>query len=226
MENRGFLLLLTVRAPYAEDVARAKRKPVAVIDVLSGLLGKLQDEQVKRTGTRSLEVFTAFDKIGPPVTDHAEPVFLRGGVLTLRVSGSTWMTELSFLEGRIVARINELVGRKAVKGLRLSLGNVRRRAPKKPPKRALTAEERSEVEAWTAGIDDDAVRAAVQKAATTSIARGPTEGTPPSGPPGPRTVLLAKPEPEPEHGLTYGYGRRDVDKWKARRHAAAKDDDD
>lgn len=205
-------------------MARAKRKPVPVVEVLGGLLGRLQDEQVRRTGSHSLEVFTAFDKIGPPVTEHAEPVLLRGKILTLRVSGSAWMTELSFLEPRIVARVNEIVGRKVVEGLRLRLGNVRRRAPRTPPKRPLTAREAAEVEAWTSEIRDDAVRAAVAKAMATSLARGPTEGTPPSGPPGPRIAAPQKAEPEPEHGLTYGWGKRAIDKW-AERRAHAQDDD-
>lgn len=197
-----------------------------MVEVLSGLLGKLQDEQVRRTGSRSLEVFQAFDRIGPPVTEHAEPVLLRGGVLTLRVSGSTWMTELSFLERQIVDRVNTVLGRKVVEGLRLRLGNVRPRVPPKPPRRRLSAAEKADVEAWTADIANEAVRAAVARAASTSLARGPTEGKPPSGPPGPRIALSPAIEPEPEHGLTYGFGRREIDKWQLRREQASSEDEE
>lgn len=202
-------------------MARGKSQPVPVLEVLSRLLGNLQDEQVRRTGSRALEIFAAFDRIGPPVSDHAEPILYKSGVLTLMVDGPTWLTELSFLERQVVDRINALVGRKAVRSLRLRLGSPRRRPPPLPAKRKLTPHENEEVASWTAGIKDEAVRDAVARAAATSLARGPTEGTPPSGPPGPRLTPREKVEAEPEHGLSYGFGHRDVDKWKVRRDDAA-----
>ncbi|MCA9554274.1 MAG: DUF721 domain-containing protein [Myxococcales bacterium] len=201
-------------------MARAKQKPVAVMEVVTRLLGRLQEEQVRRPGRASLQVFAAFDAIGAPVTTHAEPVHFRGGVLTLKVDGSPWLTELTFLEAHILERLNAALPKPMVKGLRLRLGAPRPRPPRLPPKRPLTSAEQAAVYAWTAEIKDEAVRDAVARAAATSLARGPTEGTPPSGPPGP-LMAVSPPVEEPEEPeLRYGYGRREVDRWHLAREAA------
>ncbi len=195
-----------------------------IYEVLSKVLGNLQDEQVRRTGSRALEIFAAFDRVGPPMSNHAEPVLFRNGVLTLKVDGPTWLTELSFLEKQVVDRLNELVGRKVVRSLRLRLGNPKPRPAARPKKRKLRPDEKQELERWTSEIKDEAVRDAVARAAATAIAIGPTEGTPHIGPPGPRISPKNNTvEPEPEHGLTYGFGNREVDLWKQRRAQAAAD---
>ncbi len=221
MTFRAFGLCGAESSAYACPVARGKSKPVRITEVLTKLLGGLQDKQVRRTGSRALEVFAAFDRIGPPVSDHAEPTLFKGGVLTLMVNGPTWLTELSFLERQVVDRLNEAIGRKVVRSLRLRLGSPRKRVKPRPPKRRLTPQESQDVEHWTEDIKDDAVRAAVARAAKTSLASGPADGQPFSGPPGPRLTPREMVEPEPEHGLTYGFGQRDIDKWKIRRDEAA-----
>lgn len=191
---------------------RRKKRPVQVFEVLSKIMADLGDVEVKRTGQRALEVFQAFESVGPPITEHAEPALFRGGVLTLRVSGSPWLNELSFMETQLKARINSALGREVVEGLRFRLGNVRPRRAPVPPLRALNRRERAEVEGWTSEIANDAVREAVARAAASSLARGPREGPIPEGPPGPR-VCLPKVEPEPEPTLSYGWGGRKVDRW-------------
>jgi hypothetical protein len=191
---------------------------VAVMEVVSQLLGRLQEEQAKRPGRASLQVFAAFDTIGAPVTTHAEPVHFRGGMLTLKVDGSPWLTELTFLEAHILQRINAALPKPMVKGLRLRLGPMKPRPPKLPPLRPLSPVESARVAAWTAEIKDDAVRAAVARAAATSLVRGPTEGPVPSGPPGPRIALAPQLDPE-EPELRYGFGRREVDRWQLAREA-------
>ena len=207
-------------------MARRQQRPVAVMEVVSRILGRLQEEQVKRPGRASLQVFAAFDRIGAPVTTHAEPVHFRGGVLTLKVDGSPWLTELTFLEAHILESVNKALGKVMVKGLRLRLGEMKPRPPRLPPMRPLSPKERADVAAWTADIRDDAVRDAVARAAATSLARGPTEGTPPSGPPGPRIALSPQVEPPQEPEIRYGYGRREVDRWQLAREAAKVPEDD
>ena len=60
-------------------------------------MAELGDVEVQRTGQRALEVFQAFEKVGPPITHHAEAVLFRAGVLTLRVSGSPWLNGVLWL---------------------------------------------------------------------------------------------------------------------------------
>lgn len=204
-----------------------RRRPVPVADILARLL----DEQTGPSGVsgpksgagRVSRVLSAFGRIGPPVTEYADAVNFRRGVLTLQVHESAWLTELTFLRDEVVERVNRMVGGAPVKEVRLRLGPRRRvAAPPPPPPRRLTKAEEAVVEDWTAPIADDAVREAVRRAAARSVARGPVQIPEVSGPPGPR--LLPHDALTPP-GLTYGYGAGTgqerkgwiKDRWKARK---------
>lgn len=114
-----------------------------------------------------MRVFAAFEKLGPPFTQHAEPVHLRAGVLSLVVDDSTWLTEMTFLQPELIGRINQLIGREVVKEIRLRLGKL---SPKKkvreralPPK--VSRENAERIDAWAEQIKDPAVRDAMKRAA-------------------------------------------------------------
>ncbi len=192
-------------------MAGRSRRPVAVGDILARLL----DDVTGRGGggasgpkagpAKVRRVLAAFDRIGPPVTDHADAVDFRRGVLTLQVHESAWLTELTFLRTEIIDRLNRMVGPSTVREVRLRSGSRRKRpAPPTPPPRPLTESQREAVATWTASIADDAVREAVQRAAARSLARGEVKVPEVSGPPGPR-LKPAEPVVEPAP-MTYGYG--------------------
>ncbi|MEL7368773.1 MAG: DUF721 domain-containing protein [Myxococcota bacterium] len=207
-------------------MARRSRKPVAVGDILARLLDEATgtSEVSPRRGASGVSrVLTAFGRIGPPVTDHADAVHFRRGVLTLQVHESAWLTELTFLRTELIRRINKMLGGEPVREVRLRLGNRRKPSPPPPPPpRPLTDEENETVTRWTAVIQDDAVRDAVRRAAARSMIRGPVVIPKVSGPAGPR-MTPADP-PEAERGLRYGYGDRQgkeragwtKDRWKSR----------
>ena len=191
-------------------MAGRSRRPVAVGDILARLLddvtgrGPGGSSGPKAGPAKVRKVLAAFDRIGPPVTDHADAVGFRRGVLTLQVHESGWLTELTFLRTEIIDRLNRMVGPSTVKEVRLRSGARRKRAaPPTPPPKPLTDRQREAVETWTAPIVDDAVREAVRRAAARSLARGDVVVPEVSGPPGPR---LKPAEPATEAPLTYGYG--------------------
>jgi hypothetical protein len=145
----------------------------------------------QRRGAAALRVFRAFSRLGPPITSHAEPVQFRAGVLSLTVDDSAWLTELSFLRPEMLERLNRMLGRAMVTEIRL------RHAPlSRPPHRpeplggppALTAAEQAALDAWSALIADEGVRAAMRRAGAYALAAGrgqrarttspPNEGTP------------------------------------------------
>lgn len=109
-----------------------------------------------------LKVFSAFQKLGPPITTHAEPTQFRGGVLHLVVDDSTWLTELGFLKTEILGRINGGLGREVVKELRMRHGVLRSkadpRAHTRAPKPVLAESEDQEVRRWAEAITDEALR--------------------------------------------------------------------
>jgi predicted nucleic acid-binding Zn ribbon protein len=133
---------------------------VRIRDVLDGFgvkvgLGRSRDANV--IWSRWIEI------VGDAIAAHAEPSSLRDGVLKVRADSPTWAAELGYLVGEIKVRANALIGRPAVKEVRiwtgpgrvsknkkcqsgssLTAGEATQRPPAKDPQEAL---ERAR-EAW------------------------------------------------------------------------------
>jgi hypothetical protein len=66
------------------------------------------------------QVFAAWQNaVGIPVARNSRPVSLVNGELTVYVSNSPWLTQLTFLQPKVIANINAAVRQPAVKSLRL-----------------------------------------------------------------------------------------------------------
>ena len=59
--------------------------------------------------------------VGPTLARHAQPVRLRRGVLLVAVDSAEWMHELQYLKHDLCARVNERLGRNAVREIFLVL---------------------------------------------------------------------------------------------------------
>lgn len=57
--------------------------------------------------------------VGPEVAEHAEPVSLRDGELTVQASSTAWATQLRLLQRHLIARITAGVGPGVVTRLRV-----------------------------------------------------------------------------------------------------------
>jgi predicted nucleic acid-binding Zn ribbon protein len=55
---------------------------------------------------------------GDAFAAQSEPVAERGGVITVACASAVWAQELDLLSERVVERLNEGLGRQAVRGLR------------------------------------------------------------------------------------------------------------
>jgi predicted nucleic acid-binding Zn ribbon protein len=78
------------------------------------------------------------DVVGATIARHARPRRLRRGVLLVEVDGVEWMHELQYLKADLRARLNERLGRPAVRELFLALAGATDEAtrPSHPPRRA------------------------------------------------------------------------------------------
>jgi hypothetical protein len=206
-------LASTTRPAYVAVRVHGRGHPSALSEVLARVMrDKLTG--AAREEVLALRVFTAFERIGPPLTDQAEPILFRHGVLTLRVKSSVWLTELTFLKTELLERLEQHLGRRAVRDVRLRLGHVEPRPIEPSPRRALAEADRARIADWTEAIADPKVREALSRAAARCLERGPADFELPAGPPGPMPSPDRKPaEPAPETILTYGFGRREVDRW-------------
>jgi len=104
------------------------------------------------------------------VVNRCEPDTYKRGVLTLRVYGAVWMTELSFLEPEMRRRINRTLEEPLVERITFR-GGAPRDAADTPPSPKLSAEQLAKVEALGALVARPEVRAAVMRAAARSLGR-------------------------------------------------------
>lgn len=148
---------------------RRRARLTAVAEVVQRIVAKeTSDSAAERRGAIAIRVFAAFDRLGPPITQHAEPVHYRAGALTVVVDDPTWLTELTFLRPEILTRLERTLGRPLVKELRMRHGRLSRRPrplpvkaelPKLDPDRARLVEALGEL------VPDESLRELVQRAA-------------------------------------------------------------
>ena len=90
-----------------------RRGPRPLATALERLTGELAP------ATLLAEVQRAWpESAGGAIAAQSEPVSERDGVITVACSSAVWAQELDLLSERVVARLNENLGRPAVRGLR------------------------------------------------------------------------------------------------------------
>lgn len=62
--------------------------------------------------------------VGPRIARHSQPKRLRDHILWVVVDNSTWMQELTFLEGKIKKELNQRIGSPLIEKIRFHLGEI------------------------------------------------------------------------------------------------------
>lgn len=98
-----------------------KSRPVAIRDVLDGILKDLGGGKVSQAG--ALEA--AWEKaVGEPGTKHTKPIDIREGVLVVHVDSSSWLHKLTMEKAKILAQIRNELGEGPVKDIKLRMGEI------------------------------------------------------------------------------------------------------
>jgi predicted nucleic acid-binding Zn ribbon protein len=91
----------------AATVARLMVEPGPITKSLDGIMKSLR-------GTDRIQIGGVFgrwaDAVGPNVAAHVRPVRLDQGVLTVEADDVAWATQVKFLSGTIIARLEEVAG--------------------------------------------------------------------------------------------------------------------
>jgi len=103
--------------------------------------------------------------VGPQIARRARPIRIREGVLEVRVDQPVWMQQLQLLKPRILARLNEALGKELLRDLFLRRGAIDQ-APTQvtiePPPTwlqiKLSEAELNEIESSVASIPDPELR--------------------------------------------------------------------
>ncbi|WP_425548675.1 DciA family protein [Amycolatopsis ultiminotia] len=87
-------------------------------------LGRLVSRLITDSGWRdtmtNARVFGQWARlVGEEVAEHAQPVALKDGELTVRASSTAWATQLRLLQGKLLAKIAAGVGHGVVKRMRI-----------------------------------------------------------------------------------------------------------
>jgi len=136
---------------------------------LAAALPAIAGKALGRRGFAEAGIITDWAAIvGPVLAAESLPVklsFPRGqrsdGVLQVRVAGPL-AVELQHLAPQVLERVNTYLGYRAVTQLKLSRGVLPTASTAEPEPPALPAAALAEVRAQTAGVDDDALREALQ----------------------------------------------------------------
>jgi predicted nucleic acid-binding Zn ribbon protein len=62
------------------------------------------------------------ETVGSPIARNAQPEWIRGGKLRVRVSDPIWLQELGFVKETIKEKLNKRLDRKAVESIEFRLG--------------------------------------------------------------------------------------------------------
>lgn len=75
-------------------------------------------------------IWQAWDEVvGRTISRNAQPVRLDGDRLVVTVRSSTWLQELTLLQGELLSRLNEWMGREVVTELYFVVGRVEHHVP-------------------------------------------------------------------------------------------------
>ena len=123
------------------------------------------------------KVFAWWNRAVPPrLVEHARPVRLTRGVLLVHVSSSVWANELHYLTDDLLTRLREHAPESRVDKIRFQVGPLpdippRPRDEAPPPEPVRLASLPDELGRALSRVEDDDLRQAITKAATTSLAR-------------------------------------------------------
>ncbi len=124
------------------------------------LTNKLKEYAIKKSWART---------VGENIARRARPRRLIDRTLHLTVSSSPWMTELKYLKGDLIAKVNKRLGEELVTDIIFKLGNFSTPTSKLPVKelgelRELTDSEKEFIEETVSKIKDEGLKETVRRA--------------------------------------------------------------
>jgi predicted nucleic acid-binding Zn ribbon protein len=101
---------------------RKKKSLVPLKDVLSSLFS---DSKLP-FNPDDAHIWKVWDEIvGKPISEHAQPLWIKDGKLRVKVSDPIWLQELGFVEENIKEKLNSKLGRRAVEKIEFRLATSR-----------------------------------------------------------------------------------------------------
>jgi len=162
----------------AEKRPRMKR-PLQISTLLESVFaGKPAQKRIRET--KAWQFWE--EAVGSHIASKATPVAFRDGTLTVRVTGSAWMQQLSLMKRDIISQLNEAIGFPLVSDLFFRQGTVQKKEEEPAAvglqKRSLSAVEKKLLVERTAAVTDPELREAFISLFSSQLAVSPREETP------------------------------------------------
>ncbi len=104
------------------------------------------------------------EAVGAQIAGKSQPAAFRDGTLTVRVSGSAWLQQLSLMKQDLIHHLNTAIGEPLVKEIFFKQGSLPPLSGKSAaaplPKRKLTEAEKRQLAELAAAVADPELRAA------------------------------------------------------------------
>jgi hypothetical protein len=132
---------------------------------------------------REARVWEIWDEtVGPQIASKAQPATFRDGTLTVRVTGSAWMQQLSLMKQEIIRHLNESLGAPLVTDIFFKQGSPNtlreKNAETPPPPRKLSEAEKKRLAELTESVDDPELRDALISLFASRLTDGPRRPNP------------------------------------------------
>lgn len=93
---------------FRKRTVRENHAPTGDPQLLNDLLSELIDEREWRTGIAEGTLFSNWVQVvGPQISEHATPISLLEGVLTIKTTSTAWATQLQLVAPDILATIQK-----------------------------------------------------------------------------------------------------------------------
>ncbi len=98
-------------------------KREAPLTALKDILRKLQEDGVLPINTGDGQIWQVWDEVvGPGISKHAQPSWLRDRKLRVLVSDPIWAQELQYVEADMRERLNQRLEREAIAKIEFRVG--------------------------------------------------------------------------------------------------------
>jgi predicted nucleic acid-binding Zn ribbon protein len=90
-------------------------------------IGSLLDDVLKKyrheTNAELVQVWQVWDNIvGNVIAQNAKPAAFKGRILLVHVTSSTWIHQLQFLKKKMIAKLNDKLGKTLIEDLKFKIG--------------------------------------------------------------------------------------------------------
>lgn len=90
---------------------------------IGGILASVLERLRSEAAAGILDVCRVWpEAVGEEAAHHSRPAGIKGPVLLVAVESSPWLHHLHFQKSRLIARVNELLGRRVVEDIKFTIG--------------------------------------------------------------------------------------------------------